>query len=797
MRRVIAALLFALLVPAVAAAAPKDFPRPPEIEPAVRFWTKIYSQVPTSGGLLHDRDDLSIVYEQLSFPEGATRRERSREVRDRRQHYREVLLEIVRSDRDHLSPDAERVLSLWPEGVSDTRLERAAYNIRFQLGQADKFRAGLVRSGAWEPHIRRTLKEMGLPEELAALPHVESSFNPNAWSRVGAAGLWQFTRPTGRRYMRIDHVVDERMDPFKSTIAAARLLEHNYSVTGSWALALTAYNHGLAGIRRAVRQVGTKNIAEIRERYRSRTWGFASRNFYPAFLAAVEVDFHAHTYFGIVDRHDPIQSETIELPFYADPRALAEAFDVSIARLRELNGALREPVWDGNKRVPRGYELRVPAAPERPPARELLARVDPTERYYAQVPDRFHRVRRGEALSTIADRYGVSTHELVALNNLRSRHFIRAGQTLRLPVPGEAGATAGTGASNGVYEVRRGDTLSGIAQRVGMSVGSLVAANGLDDQHRIYPGQKLRVDGQPVAADPAVASSEEAGAADTPAEETVVALAQTAADAASETATDAAVQVPNQAAGGDQRSTPARETAERTTGVAPQDRDRARPAHPAGPGSQETDGDVQLARATAAESEGTAAASGESDAGGTGASPASSPQPAQDLTADPSDYEVGAGGTIEVQAAETLGHYAEWLDLRASQLRRVNDMRYGTPVVVGKRLELDFSRVTPDTFEQRRLAYHEELQGRFFEQFRIAGTEQQIVQPGDSLWTLARRSDNVPVWLLRQYNPDLDFSDLHPGMPVTLPVIERQPQARGDDGTQHAEQEQENGAAGA
>ncbi|MDZ7747897.1 MAG: LysM domain-containing protein [Halofilum sp. (in: g-proteobacteria)] len=163
------------------------------------------------------------------------------------------------------------------------------------------------------------------------------------------------------------------------------------------------------------------------------------------------------------------------------------------------------------------------------------------------------------------------------------------------------------------------------------------------------------------------------------------------------------------------------------------------------------------------------------------------PAPAHDLSADPSDYAVGDDGTIEVQAAETLGHYAEWLDLRASQLRRVNDMRYGTPVVIGKRLELDFSRVEPATFEERRLQYHEELQGRFFEQFRITGTERELVQRGDSLWTLARRSDNVPVWLLRQYNPDLDFSALRPGMPVTLPVVERQAQGGDEAGSTRAE----------
>ena len=95
-----------------------------------------------------------------------------------------------------------------------------------------------------------------MPAALVALPHVESSYNPIARSFVGAAGLWQFTRSTGRRFMQIDHVVDERRDPFLSSVAAASLLQYNYSILKSWPLAITGYNHGVAGMRRAVKKFG-------------------------------------------------------------------------------------------------------------------------------------------------------------------------------------------------------------------------------------------------------------------------------------------------------------------------------------------------------------------------------------------------------------------------------------------------------------------------------------------------------------------------------------------------------------
>ena len=144
----------------------------------------------------------------------------------------------------------------------------------------------------------RVLEQHGVPEEIAALPHVESSFNPAAYSKVGAAGLWQFMPSTAKRFMRVDGVVDERLDPYSATEAAANLMLYNYRLLGSWPLAVTAYNHGPGGLRRAQEELGTSDIAVIVKRYQGATFGFASRNFYVAFLAALEVDRNAEKYFG-------------------------------------------------------------------------------------------------------------------------------------------------------------------------------------------------------------------------------------------------------------------------------------------------------------------------------------------------------------------------------------------------------------------------------------------------------------------------------------------------------------------
>jgi len=156
--------------------------------------------------------------------------------------------------------------------------------------------------------------------------------------------------------------------------------------------------------------------------------------------------------------------------------------------------------------------------------------------------------------------------------------------------------------------------------------------------------------------------------------------------------------------------------------------------------------------------------------------PAPRPPAASEASAptapDPSNYAVANGSRITVQADETLGHYAEWLEVRPSSLRRLNRMKAGAPVQIGRTTKLDFSHVTPEVFEQRRLEYHLALQEAFFEAFVVSGTEPHVLKKGETLWYLAQKKFEVPVWLLRQYNPDLDFAALRPGTRMVIPVVE-------------------------
>ena len=713
LRRCLALLIVvfaASLPPLTAIADESPFVRPTELEPDIAFWRKVYTQITTEGGLLHDQDDLSVIYEVMKLPSDLSQKQRQKRIEDAKKKYSRILDRLAAGATD-LSEEEQRVLDLWPKGTHRSRFEEAAEGIRFQLGQSDRFREGIVRSGAWREHIAAQFKKMGLPTELAALPHVESSFNTYAYSKVGAAGMWQFMRGTGRRFMRIDAAVDERLDPYRSTEAAASFLEQNYIVLGSWPLAVTAYNHGPGGMKRAQEQLGTSDIVTVVRKYNSRSFGFASRNFYVAFLAALEIDSDPDKFFGPIRRNATDSSLVLEVPAFVPASRLATVLELDREELKRLNPSLLPSVWRGARHVPRGFELRVPNTIN---LDEVLGQLSGGEHYDAQVAETQHRVGKGESLSAIATRYNTSIAAIAELNNLDRPYRIRAGQVLALPgsrqgapvavvasaARPEAAApppkaptppTGVVGSEENRYVVKRGDSLEKIAAKTGLSQESLMELNNIRNRNFLYEGQVLALASSARAAPPVEA--------EVPVE--VVA------------------------------SAPVPEPAAETEAAEPVSEREAEEIGPAlVPGTQAAD------------------------------------------SADPADYSVGDDDRVMVQAAETLGHYAEWLDVRASDLRRLNKMSYATPVVVGHKVKLSFAKVTHDQFEARRMEYHRQLQEVFFTQFRIKDTTTHVVRAGESIWIIAQQKYNIPLWLLRQYNPDLDLGDIRPGTKLMIPIVE-------------------------
>ncbi len=666
--RWIFAVLSAWLAFAPALAQDNPMPRPPPLERDVQFWIRVYTQIDTNAGFLHDQYNLSVVYDTLSFAPNTTPSEREREVDQARERYGAALRRVAEAGEAPLSADDQRVRELWgPEGTP-ARLHSAIEDIRFQLGQADRFRAGLIRSGAWETHIAETLANLGLPAELAVLPHVESSFNPAAYSKVGAAGLWQFMRSTGRRYMRIDGAVDDRLDPFRSTEAAAQLLAFNYRVLGSWPLALTAYNHGTAGVRRAKETLGTDDIVRIVRSYSSRTFGFASRNFYVSFLAALDIDRNPEKYFGALQKQSEARFQEVQLPAYVPMATLERALKIDAERLRALNPALLRSVWDGQQRVPKAYHLRLPLDGT-PWTRELLAqRLSPAEMFPGQSSPPHYRVQRGDTLASVAQRYGVTAETLARLNHVRTSARLHAGRTIT--VPETAPVT--------------------------------VAAAAVPAPAAPAPAPPAAT-----AATPPVALALPSPGGAVPQD---VAQRESAEDAAAAAASKA-----------------------RTAATSPQP--------------------VSAAQAEAL-------------------SPAIGPAAEAEQNADPNDYSVGHDDTIRVAGDETLGHYADWLSVSTQHVREINRFKFHRAVLIGQRIKLDFRKVSREAFEAHRREYHQQLQAAYFAAHRIVGTQVYIARSGDSLWTLTQRAAQIPMWLVQQYNPDVDLAELRAGTQIVMPRVE-------------------------
>ena len=765
-------LLIGLAVTRVwAADSDTVMPRPPALQRDVQFWVRVYTEVDTNGGFLHDQYNLAVVYETLRFAPNTSPRERERIVDQRRSHYEAALRRIAAAKDGPLSDEDQHIKDMWGAEGTPSRLQEATDDIRFQLGQADRFRAGLVRSGAWETHIAETLANLGLPPELAVLPHVESSFNPAAYSKVGAAGLWQFMRSTGRRFMRIDSAVDDRLDPFRSTEAAAQLLAYNYRILGTWPLAITAYNHGAAGVRHAKETLGTDDIAKIVRNYNGKTFGFASRNFYVSFLAALEVDHNPDKYFGSLEKQSEARFQEVIVPGYVNIGSLERALKIDGAKLRALNPALLRAVWDGQRHVPKAYHLRLPLDGEKWTSDMLAARLNPSDMFAGQPQPRRYKVQRGDTVVSVAGEYGISPETLARLNHMRTSGKLHVGRVISLPeqapsaitvaaltpappapppAPATLGAVGGappaaisappasvpgtTTEADGIYIVKRGESLADIAPKVGLTEGQLLQLNGIRNRDFIFEGQQLAI--KPGVQPPAQVASTAAPGGEPPTQAQVSAPPATVASTGSATPVGAGA-VPIDVAEQESKEDVAAATAEKSKGKRGENQQ---------PVSAEQAEAVSPALGAAAD-----------DA---------------QQNADPTDYSVAKDDTIMVATAETLGHYADWLHVSAVHLRQLNKLGYGKPVLVGHKVHLDFHRVSHEEFEQKRREYHQTLQASYFASHRIVGTEVYIARRGDSMWTITQKFAQLPVWLLQQYNPDLDFADLRPGTQIVMPRVE-------------------------
>ncbi len=406
-------------------------------------------------------------------------------------------------------PDEKTLNTPAMEAIDPQWNDQVEHWVEFFTGAGrSTFERWLKRSGRYMGLFRTVLQREGLPPDLVHLVFVESGFNVNARSVSAAVGPWQFLRGTGKLFgLTVNQWTDERRDPEKSTVAAARYLKHLYEMFGDWPLALASYNAGEGTVMRAIKKQGTTNYWDLRLPRQT-------EDYVPQFMACLAIARDPGKYgFDTVPLDDPMEFDEIAFKGAVDLRAIAKMADCDVEQLKELNPAVLRHAATGRDGI---TTLRVPQGK----GAAILARLEDGARMPAVDLTLKHKVGRGETLQKIADTYHVSARRLALANGIGRRHPLRRGMSVTIPASLEAPAPAileagdpraSTGyvpvrnlrppvslggqsnaAGRTVVTVRRGETLADIADRYHVSVDDIRNWNHLRTS-RLRHGTRLKL----------------------------------------------------------------------------------------------------------------------------------------------------------------------------------------------------------------------------------------------------------------------------------------------------------------
>ncbi|MFQ5633544.1 MAG: LysM peptidoglycan-binding domain-containing protein, partial [bacterium] len=432
------------------------------------------------------------------------------------------------------------------------------------------------------------------------------------------------------------------------------------------------------GMKRAKKKYGN-DIGKIVQNYRSRSFGFASRNFYTEFLAAKHVVENYEKYFGEIIFQEPIHYESFKTGKYFSVKTILKTFSLTLEELKKFNPGLRKPVLRGRRRIPKNYYLHIP---DRAGIDEKSrwASISPIESFSEQVPTEWYKVRRGDNLSNIARRLHTSVNAMVVYNNLDNAHRIYIGQILRVPQKGKA--------------------------------------------------VQLQKPAKPVLL----------------------------ADAGNVTKTKSEPNVPKPII---VEITPVLPPAKEATSN-PEDTELFEPSNGlATPASEVAPPGMRVELAPG-------------NHGGFIYIPSQEPPPnipEVKEAATPVTLAAPISEWIIVEPEETLGHYAEWLEVTAGKLRKINRLVFGEEIRIGQKLHLTFDKVGPHEFQRRRLEYQQSIEEDFYTAWKVEGVRVHSVRYGQSIWYLTNRLYDLPLWLVAKYNPGKNLQDLHIGDKINIPIV--------------------------
>ena len=337
---------------------------------------------------------------------------------------------------------------------------------------------GLRRSGKYRDMISRVLREEGLPQDLIYLAQAESAFQPLALSRAGARGIWQFVAYRGQQYgLRHNWWIDERQDPEKATRAAAQHLRDLYGLFGDWYLAMAAYNCGPGNVQKGIERTG---YADFWELYKRNVLPRETKNYVPIIIALTLIAKDAAHYSIQADPEAPVPTDVVKPGRSIDLRLVAETIDVDVETLRSLNPSLLRSATPDDP----SFELRLPQGTGEKFTAEIAA--IPPDKWISW---RRHRVEPGDTLASIAKKYRVTPAAIAEANNVERTAALELGAKLTIPATQSALETKRLLVS---YRVRRGDTLAGIADRFSVNSEDVRKWNRLRSNH-VSRGMVLRI----------------------------------------------------------------------------------------------------------------------------------------------------------------------------------------------------------------------------------------------------------------------------------------------------------------
>lgn len=678
------------------------FPIPEILKGNVEFWKKIYSEISLNEGLIHDRDYPMVIFEKMKG-DGS-----SAAVKSRKEKISASIKVINSQPRSTWTELENKIFDLYRLNADTTVLAGAADRVRFQQGQTERFRQGLQRSGLYLDTIIAIFHQYGIPRRLSYLPHVESSFNTEAYSKVGAAGLWQFMRGTGKLYgMKIDYTIDERRDPILATIAAAKYLSSSYQELKSWPLAITSYNHGVYGIKRAVAQTGSRDLGYIIQNYSSKSFKFASSNFYGCFIAASDLAQNHTSYFPEIVLLSPVKYTNFTLPNYIHPDILCRYFNLSMETFESLNPAIRPVVFKQNKMLPKGVIIHLPVAFSSENAYALLNKIPDSLKATEPERPQYYKVSKGDNLYSIASRLGISVNELLLENNISKKNVIRAGQVLRIPPKAEQ-KTVATVIKTDIKSIELPVAQAAVTPLSDSGTTEALAEIALAEAQSVLPPEEhveTKIDSS--------LHSKQTKQKATP--KTVVST------------TEETVKT---------TTAPVEEISESLKVVALSPAIDNTDVSPAAKPSLTPEFDVSL------------------------------------YNLDVVLSSVGNVAELAVSIDETIGHYADWLKIPTWRIRKLNDMRNSDIRINSKlRIPIDRQDAL-EMFAAARLEYHMAIEEDFYTQYMVTDVKPYLIKRGQTLWDLCNEGDNpIPLWLFKKYNKQLDLSKLMPGTTVWIPVI--------------------------